>query len=377
MKFKVPSKALYSTLSGVSKVINSKNTLTILDNFHWKVADDMLTITASDTENTLTAQLALAHAEGEGEFCLNARRISDIAKELPDVDVEFDINHDNYMVKITFPGGSFDMMAMEGQQYPRTIEEEEEAAETLKTTVPASQVLNGVENTIFAVGTDELRPQMMGILWDMKEDGITFVSTDTRKLVRYIDRTSAPGITASFILPLKPAVILKTLLDKEENVEMTVSPRSAVFKSGNITLTSRFIKGNFPDYNRVIPQSNPYVVTVDRASILTAVRRVAVCTDPSHGLVKFRFTPDRVEMKVDDPNNSAFAHEDVPCDFTGDNMVIGFSASFLLEIFSTIETQNLIIRLADPSRPGRFEPEENEENTELVIILMPMAVRDF
>jgi DNA polymerase-3 subunit beta len=337
----------------------------------------MLTITASDTENTLTAQLALAHAEGEGEFCLNARRISDIAKELPDVDVEFDINPDNYMVKITFPGGSFDMMAMEGQQYPRTIEEEEEAAETLKTTVPASQVLNGVENTIFAVGTDELRPQMMGILWDMKEDGITFVSTDTRKLVRYIDRTSAPGITASFILPLKPAVILKTLLDKEENVEMTVSPRSAVFKSGNITLTSRFIKGNFPDYNRVIPQSNPYVVTVDRASILTAVRRVAVCTDPSHGLVKFRFTPDRVEMKVDDPNNSAFAHEDVPCDFTGDNMVIGFSASFLLEIFSTIETQNLIIRLADPSRPGRFEPEENEENTELVIILMPMAVRDF
>ena len=216
MKFKVPSKALYSTLSGVSKVINSKNTLTILDNFHWKMADDMLTITASDTENTLTAQLALAHAEGEGEFCLNARRISDIAKELPDVDVEFDINPDNHMVKITFPGGSFDMMAMEGQQYPRTIEEEEEAAETLKTTVPASQVLNGVENTIFAVGTDELRPQMMGILWDMKEDGITFVSTDTRKLVRYIDRTSAPGITASFILPLKPAVILKTLLDKED-----------------------------------------------------------------------------------------------------------------------------------------------------------------
>lgn len=375
MKFRISSKALYSTLSGVSKVINSKNTLTILDNFHWKVESDRLVITASDSENTLTAILPISAVEGEGDFCVNARRISDIAKELPDIDVDFEINMATYAMKITFPGGMFDMMAMEGQQYPRTIEADD--SEALEMTCPATQILNGIENTLFAVGTDDLRPQMMGILWDVKNEGITFVATDTRKLVRYIDRTSASGITASFILPVKPAVILKALLNKEENVAMTISPRSAVFKTETITLTSRFIKGNFPDYNRVIPQSNPYVVTVDRASILTAVRRVAVCTDPSHGLVKFQFTPTRMEMKVDDPNNNTFAHEEVPCDFSGENMIIGFSASFLLEIFSTIETQNLIIKLADPSRPGLFEPEENEENTELVIILMPMAVRDF
>lgn len=375
MKFRISSKALYSTLSGVSKVINSKNTLTILDNFYWKVESDRLIITASDSENTLTAVLPISDVEDEGDFCVNARRISDIAKELPDVDVKFDINMSNYAIKINFPGGVFDLMAMEGQQYPRTIEAA--SGETMDFTCPSSQILSGIERTIFAVGTDDLRPQMMGILWDVKPEGITFVATDTRKLVRYIDRTSAPDITASFILPTKPAVILKSLLGKEETVNMSITQRAAVFKTDNITLTSRFIKGNFPDYNRVIPQSNPYVVTLDRASILTAVRRVAVCSDPSHGLVKFRFSPTSVEIKVDDPNNNTFAHEDVPCDFTGDDMVIGFSASFLLEIFSTITTQNLIIKLADPSRPGLFEPEENEENTELVIILMPMQVRDF
>jgi len=376
MKFKVASKALYSTLSGVSKVINSKNTLSILDNFHCRVAGEELIITASDTENTLTAKVAIKDVNGEGDFCVNARRISDIAKELPDVDVEIDLNENNYAMKITFPGGNFDMVTLEGAQFPQTIESAEPDS-TFEMECPSSQILNGIENTLFAVGTDELRPQMMGILWDIKEDGITFVATDTRKLVRYIDKTSAPDMTASCILPVKPAVILKALLNKDEKVHVTVSQRSAVFRTANITLATRFIKGNYPDYNRVIPTANPYTVTVDRAAILTAVRRVSVCADPSHGLVKFRFTPNRIEMKVDDPNVSTFAHEEVPCDFTGEQMVIGFCSAYLIEIFTTLSTDNVILKLADPSRPGVFQPEDNEENTDLVVILMPMTVQDF
>lgn len=376
MKFNVASKALYSTLSGVSKVINAKNTISILDNFLLKVVDDSLEITASDSENTLSARLPIKNVEGEGRFCLNARRITDMAKELPDVDVEFEINDNTLATKISFPGGNFDIVALDGDQYPETIETTS-AEESLKMVCPATQILNGVENTLFAVGTDEIRPQMMGILWDIKEDGITFVATDTRKLVRYIDRTSAPGITASCIVPVKPSIILKSLLDKEADVNVTISSRSAVFETEDITLNCRFIKGNFPDYNRVIPTNNPYTVTVDRSAILTAVRRVSVCADPGHGLVKFRFTPTRVEMKVDDPNVDSFAHEEVPCDFTGEQMVIGFCSAYLLEIFGILSTSNVILKLADPSRPGVFQPEENAENTDLVVILMPMTVQDF
>lgn len=376
MKFKIASKALYSTLSGVSKVISTKNPISILENFLLKVEDECIIITASDSENTITAQLPISDVEGEGSFCLNARRIADIAKELPDVDVEFNINEANMALQISFPGGTFDMVALEGAQYPQTIEaiSEEETTEML---CPATQILSGLEHTMFAVGTDELRPQMMGILWDIKEDGITFVATDTRKLVRYTNNTSAPGITASCILPVKPAVLLKSLLNKEEDVKVTLSPRSAVFKTSNLTINCRFIKGNYPDYNRVIPKNNPYQVTVDRAAIHTAVRRVAVCTDPSHGLIKFRFTPNHVELKVDDTNVNTFAHEQVACDFTGSQMVIGFCAGYLLEIFSVFSTENILLKLADPSRPGVFQPEENAENTDLVIILMPMTVSDF
>lgn len=376
MKFKVSSKALYSVLSGVSKVINSKNTLTVLDNFLLKLEGESLIVTASDTENTLTARIAVTGVEGEGAFLLNARRISDIAKELPDVDVEFSVNPDTLEVGIKFPGGSFDLMALDARQYPETVDAVAND-EILRFTAPGSQILAGIDSTLFAVGSDDLRPQMMGILWHIEEDGITFVATDTRKLVRYINRTSAPGISASCILPVKPSVILKALVGKDDKVNVMITPKSATFETERITLNCRFIKGNFPDYNRVIPKNNPYVATVDRSALLTAVRRVAVCADPSHGLIKFRFTPTKVEMRVDDANLSTFAHEEVACDFTGNSMVIGFSAPYLIEIFNTLPTDNILLQLADPSRPGVFLPEENAENTDMVMILMPMTVQDF
>lgn len=378
IKFKIASKALASTLSGVSKVISSKNTLAILDNFLFEIADGNLKITASDAENTICATLPVSEAEGEGKLCLNARRISDIAKELPNQDSQFTINEATGAVKIDFPGGNFEMVGMDGNMYPSTTGDMTDSVDdNRKYILPAKQILSGIEKTLFAVGNDELRPQMMGIFWDMKEDGITFVATDTRKLVRYIDRTAAPGKEDHFILPFKPAVILRSLFDSEGDVELTISERSAEFRTADVTLTTRFIKGQFPDYNRVIPRENPLVLTVDRGAFLTAVRRVSVCADPAHGLVKMRLTPQLIEMKVDDPNVNSFAHEKVPCDFTGNELVIGFSGAFLMEIFNTLDTENIIARLADPSRPGVFEPDTNEPDTEMIVILMPMSIVEF
>jgi len=384
MKFSVSSRALYSTLSGVSKAINSKNTLTVLDNFLLEVdaEKELLTVTASDTENTLVARLAVSQADASGRFLANAKRLCDIGKELPAVDVEISVDLDSYAMQIDFPGGKFDLVALDANQYPVSsnplselvASEGETAAELL---LPASMLLSGIENTIFAVASDQIRPQLMGILWDIKPDGIIFVATDTRKLVKYENKTAAPGFERRMILPLKPAVLLKLLLAKEENVKVVLTDKSATFTTEKLTLSCRLIKGNFPPYERVIPADNPYVATFDRESILTAVRRVSVCADPAHGLMKLRFTQGLLEIKVDDTSHSTFAVEKVACDYTGRDIVIGFSAGYLMEIFNTLPTENIMMKLADPSRPGVFVPDEDAENTELIIILMPMTVQDF
>lgn len=376
MKFNVPSKTLYNYVSSVSKVINSKNALAILNNFLFVLDDNTLTITASDLENRLTARVPVTEAEGSGSFCIDARRLVDLLKEMPDQGITFNIDDNNLAVEITYPSGNYNLIALNGNEYPSNNNDDEDI-EKLEFTCPTEQLIKGIDNTLFAVGNDDLRPQMMGILWDIKPDAITFVATDTRKLVKYRNEMSAPGVEGSCIIPIKPATVIKNVFAKEQEVKITIEPKSATFESPSFTFNCRFIKGTFPDYNRVIPANNPYTLTIDRHSFLNAVRRVGVFVDPGHGLVKFKLTPDKLIMKAQDNNYLTSAWESVPCDFTGSEMVIGFSAPYLIEIFGTLSTSDIVIKLSDPSRPGVFLPSENDTDSELLMLLMPMTVSEF
>lgn len=376
MKFNVPSKTLYSYVSAVSKVINSKNALAILNNFLFNLDGSMLTITASDMENTLTARVLVTEAEGNGQFCIDAHRMVDLLREIPDQGITFNINDETLAVEITYPGGNYSLIAINGIEYPSSKTESADD-ESLKFTCPSEQIIKGIDNTLFAVSSDELRPQMMGILWDIKTDNITFVATDTRKLVKYRNSLSQPGVEGSFILPVKPANILKSVFAKEEEIKATIDPKSATFESDAYTFNCRFIKGNFPDYNKVIPSNNPCTLTIDRQLFVNAVRRVGIFVQASNGLIKFKLTPDKILMKAQDNNVCTLAREELNCDYVGHELVIGLSAPYLIEICNTISTTELVVKLADPSRPCVFLPSENDENSELLMLLMPMNVTDF
>lgn len=376
MKFQIHSKTLYNALSAVSKVINSKNAMTILNNFLFEVEEEFVRITASDLENIFTARVRIENLEGEpGKFCVDARRCAELFKELPELNVDFNVD-DNLAIEIDYPGGKFNFVGINGDEYPRPKAESSDV-EPLTFECPVEQLTLGIDNTLFAVGTDDLRPQMMGILFDITPDAITFVATDTRKLVRYKNSMSAPGVTASCIIPMKPATIIKSAFAKEEKVKVTLDSKSATIESETFSFNCRFIKGVFPDYNRVIPANNPYSLTIDRHSMLNALRRVGVFVDPGHGLVKFRITSDSIEMKAQDNNFCTSGREELPCSFTGNEMIIGFSAPYLIEIFNTLSTENVVVKLCDPSRPGVFVPEENASDSDLLMLLMPMTVSNF
>lgn len=376
MKFKTSSKSLYSALSSVSKVISSKNAMTILNKFLIEVFDEKIIVTASDLENTLSATIAISDKDGDNiKFCVDARRMVELCKELPEVDITFEIN-DNLEVSIDYPGGRFDFIAIPGAEYP-TGTQEAQSDDKVEFSAPSEQIIDGIDNTIFAIGTDELRPQMMGIYMDIVPEQITFVATDTRKLVRYINSTSAPGVTTSFILPTKPVNIVRNIFAKSDNISISVDSKSAIFKSEQFVFACRLIKGRFPDYNRVIPQSSPYTLTVDRMSMINAVRRVSVSVDPSHGMIKFLIKPTSIELKTQDRNFGTLGQECIPCSFTGNEMIIGFSAHFIIDIFNTISTDNVIIKLTDAARPGLFVPEEDKPGTELVMLLMPMTINSY
>jgi len=375
MKFNVSSKTLYNYVSSVSKVINTKNTMQILSNFLFTLDGDQLSIKAADMENYLIGRVAVSEAEGAGKFCLDARRIVELLKEMPDQGITFHINDENFEVKIDYSNGCYNTVAINGMEYPEAAESAD-SAEKIEFTCTTEQVLKGIENTLFAVGNDQLRPQMMGILWDVKPEELIFVATDTRKLVKYTNATSHPGVTCSFILPVKGAMVIKNVFAKEDEIKVTVRPTSVIFESESFTFDCRLIKGSFPDYNRVIPYNNPYIFTVDRHSFLNAVRRVAVFGDEGGGLVKFKFSPSEVTLRACDNSFGTSGWESVPCNYSGNDLLIGFGSEYLVEILSTFSTSDVVIKLADPSRPALCLPAENDPQCELLMILMPMNIVD-
>lgn len=382
MKFNAPSKSLYNLVSAVSKVINSKNALAILNNFHFELSEGKLTIKASDSDNTLVGWMPVTETEGEGSFCIDARRMVEMLKELPDQGISFEINDNTLEVKVNYSNGFYNTVATPGSEYPsrsRNIElgDLTGVADSLEFTTTMQQIGAGIEKTIFAVSSDDSHPQMTGILWDVKEDGIIFVATDTRKLVRYSDRTSAPGVTCSFILPFKADTILRNVFAGDDLVKITVSQRNVRFDSESFSFECVLIKGNFPDYNRVIPTANPYLLTVDRQSFQAAVRRVNSFVDANNGKVTFNISQSILQMKAQDSNFNTSGEESVACSFTGQNMKIAFSAPYMIDILSVMTTDEIDIRLADQSRAAVITPSENAENTDLLMLLMPMYVQDF
>lgn len=373
MKINVSSKALYNLTSAVSKIINNKNPMQILNNFLFTLEGDTLMVKGQDIENFLVGRIAVTNAEGGGSFCLDARRLVELLKLMPDQGLEIEVA-DNLETKIDYSNGCYQTVAISGAEFPSESEDENGAEPKVEFICPASTLLAGVNNTIFAVGDEEIRPQMMGVLFDIKPDRIIFVSTDTRKLVRYTDGNVHPDVECSMILPLKGATILKTILNEEDSVKMTVSEKNVTFETESFKFDCRLIKGRYPDYNRVIPSSNPYTLTVDNQSFLKSVRRVAVGGDEGSCLIRFKFENKGLTLESVDAAYNTSGWEHVQCDFDGPNFTIGFDSNYVIDILATFTATDILMRLGDPSRPALLTPVENEPGIDHTIILMPMNI---
>lgn len=243
--------------------------------------------------------------------------------------------------------------------------------------IPANVLQSAIEKTIFATADDDLRPVMNGIFFDIAEDKVTMVATDAHRLVRYSNTGVKPGVVASFILPKKPASLLKNLLAKEENeVKVTFGAKNARFEFGSTIIVCRQIEGRFPNYNAVIPQSNQNIVTVDRQTIINACKRVAVFANNGTAQLRLTLTENSIKISAQDIDFSTSAEETITCDYNGTPMAIGFKAPFLIDLLGSITSADVLLKLADPARAGLLLPAENEENEDVLMLLMPMLLND-
>jgi DNA polymerase-3 subunit beta len=374
MKFVVSSTELLSHLQAISRVISSKNTLPILDNFLFNLESGKLTITASDLESTLVTMMTLENTSEEGLLAIPAKLLLDTLKEFPEQPLTFEVNKDTKAVVISSQNGKFTVMGQNGEDFPQIPSIKEDKKNSIK--IKAALLLNGINKTLFATADDELRPVMNGIFIEMSVKDITFVASDAHKLVRYKRADVDSDVNGAFILPKKPASLLKTILQKEDGqVLIEFDEKNAYFVLTNYRLICRLVEGTYPSYNSVIPTNNPNKMIIDRLEFYNTLKRVSVFANQASNLVKLQITGNQIVISAQDIDFSISAYERLNCQYDGDEMEIGFKSSFLVEILANIASTDIALEMSDPSRAGIIVPIQKEsESEDVLMLLMPMMI---
>lgn len=374
MRFSLSSSLLSSRLNTLSKVISSKNSINILECFLFEVEDGKLILTASDNTNVMKCTLELNESDQNGSFCVPSKIMLTSVKELADQPLVFDVNLEDNSIQIIYQNGSYRIFGQSAEEYPRMKGLE---GEYTTTTIPAGVLANNINRTLFATASDDLRMVMNGLYFDLREDYMAIVATDGHKLVRNRIYSSKTDVPNSFILPKKPANLLRSVLSSDgDDVTISFNQTNAeiIFQDG--ILSCRLIEGRYPNYGSVIPQDNPNRLTIDRKTLVSALRRVMPFASENTQLIKLRIEYNNLEVNAEDIDFATSARESIMCEYGGMPMSIGFKGSAFYEICNNLTSDEIVIELADPGRPGIVSPAEQPEGEDILMLIMPMLLSE-
>ncbi|MEP1489491.1 MAG: DNA polymerase III subunit beta [Algibacter sp.] len=370
MKFIVSSTYLLKQLQVLGGVINSSNTLPILDNFLFELDHDKLTVSASDLETTMASSLNV-ESESEGSVAIPARLLLDTLKTFPEQPLTFVIEENN-TVEISSNHGKYALAYANGNEFPKAV-----ALEDPSTTVIKGDVLaTAISKTIFAAGNDDLRPVMSGVFFQFSTEGLTFVATDAHKLVKYTREDVKANQVAEFIMPKKPLNLLKGILAaSDEDVTIEYNESNAKFTFDNSELICRLIDGKYPNYEAVIPKENPNKLSIDRNQFLNSVRRVSIFSNKTTHQIRLKIAGAELNISAEDIDYSNKAEERLTCDYQGDDMQIGFNSRFLTEMLNNLSATDVQLEMSMPNRAGILTPIDGlDEGEHITMLVMPVML---
>ncbi|MCM8570414.1 DNA polymerase III subunit beta [Gramella jeungdoensis] len=372
MKFIVSSNYLLKQLQILGGVINSSNTLPILDNFLFDLKNDELTVSASDLETTMSAKLKV-ESDSEGKIAVPAKLLLDTLKTFPEQPLTF-VVEDNNTIELSSNHGKYALAYADGEEFPNPVELEDPSS----TVVEADVLANAIAKTIFASGNDDLRPVMSGVFFQFKEDGLTFVATDAHKLVKYSREDISANQAAEFIMPKKPLNLLKGILaGSESEVKIEYNDSNAKFTFDDTELICRLIDGKYPNYEAVIPKENPNKLTIERNQFLSSVRRVSIFSNKTTHQVRLKIAGAELNISAEDVDYSNKAEERLTCSYQGDDMQIGFNSRFLIEMLGNLTSDDVMLEMSLPNRAGILTPVDGlDQGEKITMLVMPVMLNN-
>ncbi|MFA9211310.1 MAG: polymerase subunit beta [Bacteroidota bacterium] len=370
MNFIVSSTNLLRHLQSISGVLSTSNTLPILDNFLFDIADGQLTISASDLETTMKTSMEV-EANESGKVAIPAKMLLDVLKTMPDQPCTFKVDRATFGIEIVYDNGKSKMVGFDGEEFPKLPVIENSA----NIRVSGEIIARAINKTLFAAGNDDLRPVMSGMYCQFSPSDITFVATDAHKLVRYRRTDSQSTGGSAFILPKKPLNLLKSNLRGDEEVLVEYSDSNAIFTFNDIVLMCRLIDGKYPNYEAVIPKENPNVLIVDRLQFLGAMKRVSIFANKTTHQVKLKIAGSELNISAEDLDFSNEANERLTCNYDGDDIEIAFNSRFLMEMLNNIDSAEVKIAMSEPNRAGLLMPHGSDnEHEDILMLVMPVML---
>ena len=370
MKFIVSSTYLLKQLQVLGGVINSSNTLPILDNFLFDIDHTKLTVSASDLETTMSSTLDI-ESDSKGSVAIPARLLLDTLKTFPEQPLTF-VVEDNNTVEISSNHGKYALAYADGNEFPKAVALEDPSS----TTISGDILATAISKTIFAAGNDDLRPVMSGVFFQFSTDSLTFVATDAHKLVKYTREDVSASQVAEFIMPKKPLNLLKGILAaSDENVTIEYNDSNAKFTFENTELICRLIDGKYPNYEAVIPKENPNKLSIDRTQFLNSVKRVSIFSNKTTHQIRLKIAGAELNISAEDIDYSNKAEERLTCDYQGDDMQIGFNSRFLTEMLNNLNASEVQLEMSMPNRAGILTPVDGlDEGEHVTMLVMPVML---
>jgi len=369
MKFSVFSTDLLKQLQIAGGAIVVNPVLPILEDFLFSIENNILSITASDLETTITTQLEVK-SNANGQVAIPARILMETIKALPNQSVNFSVNDSTYGIEITSSYGKYKLAGRSVEDYPKA--KDLDAADQV--IISAEALQKGITKTLFATSNDDLRPAMTGVYFQLDFNKVTFVATDAHKLVKYTFNGIKSDVSTSYIVPKKALTLLKNALPDEADVDVSFNKTNAFFSFDNTRIICRLIDARYPDYNAVIPTNNPNLLVVNRLDFQNSLKRIAIYANKTTNQVTLHISPDSLTISSQDVDFSNEATEQLTCSYTGDPLVIGFNAKFLVEMLGILQSDDVKLELSTSTRAGILLPSEESENESIFMLIMPVML---
>lgn len=373
MKFIASSSTLLRQLMNINGVVSTNPIVPIIENFLFEIdgEEGKLVITASDLQTTMITEIDI-EAKESGRIAVPAKILIDTLKNLPEQPVTFSIDEETYGIEINSENGRYKLAGENAVDFPQIPEIEESSTVNMS----SNTLMSAINNTLFAVSTDDLRPAMSGVYISLTSEDVTFVATDGHRLIRYRRADLSSDFNSSIIIPKKSLNMLKTTLQEDVNVKMEFNKANAFFEFGNLKMVCRLIDERFPDYENVIPLHNENEMHIDRLDLLNSLKRIAIYANKSTNQVRFKIVGSQLAVSAEDLDFSNEANEGLTCEHEGEDIEIGFNAKFLIEMLNNTSS-DVTFKLSLPNKAALIIPDEAEEEEDILMLIMPVMLNNY